>query len=502
MANMNDKGKRYMTEEERARAKAYEEYLSLREHRSSRDSRTGRTERSSIDSRAGRTERSSRNIKDDTLYGEYVARSSSRRTGEVRRDSGNYPGTAGRRKEETSYSTAGKDAKVRRRDPVAESGSRNKADKVSRKEKKAAVSGGGYGGSGGSNGGKKKRRKKKGRGLRAAVLIVGIVVLLLGGVIAAGLTVVKNTLDNVGRVELDEDLIGIDPRVDEQLSNYRNIALLGIDARNMSNDQNCRSDSMIVVSINKETNEIKMFSVYRDTLLDIGEGTPGLDKITHAYYYGGPTKSLYALNSNLDLNIKEVIVVNWKAVADAVDALGGLEIEIQQSEIQQMNKYIIDTANNIGGSKKQIEAPGKQTLNGVQAVTYARIRKDAATGDYRRNERMKIVVKAAFEKAKTMDYSQLKKITKEVLPEIKTNMSSADMLGMMFKINSYDMTSSTVGWPYVVKGWSSGGWYGPPVTLTSNVVKLHEEFFDQQNYEPTAHVQEVSSRISAKTGYY
>ena len=490
MANMNDKGKRYMTEEERARAKAYEEYLSLREHRSSRDSRTGRTERSS------------RNIKDDTLYGEYVARSGSRSAGAGGRNSGSYQGSAGRRNDETSYSTAGKDAKVRRRDPVAESGSRNKADKVPRKEKKATASGGGYGGSGGNNGGKKKRRKKKGRGLRAAVLVVGIVVLLLGGVIAAGLTVVKNTLDNVGRVELDEELIGIDPRVDEQLSNYRNIALLGIDARNMSNDQNCRSDSMIVVSINKETNEIKMFSVYRDTLLDIGEGTPGLDKITHAYYYGGPTKSLYALNSNLDLNIKEVIVVNWKAVADAVDALGGLEIEIQQSEIQQMNKYIIDTANNIGGSKKQIEAPGKQTLNGVQAVTYARIRKDAATGDYRRNERMKIVVKAAFEKAKTMDYSQLKKITKEVLPEIKTNMSSADMLGMMFKINSYDMTSSTVGWPYVVRGWSSGGWYGPPVTLTSNVVKLHEEFFDQQNYEPTAHVQEVSSRISAKTGYY
>ena len=495
MANMNNEGKRYMTEEERARAKAYEEYLSLREHRSSRDSRTAGVDR---------TERSSRNIKDDTLYGEYVARSSSRSAGAGGRNSGSYQGSAGRRNDETSYSTAGKDAKVRRRDPVAKSGSRNKADKVPRKEKKAVASGGGYGGSGnnGSNGGKKKRRKKKGRGLRAAVIIVGVVVLLLGGVIAAGLTVVKNTLDNVGRVELDEELIGIDPRVDEQLSNYRNIALLGIDARNMSNDQNCRSDSMIVVSINKETNEIKMFSVYRDTLLDIGEGTPGLDKVTHAYYYGGPTKTLYALNSNLDLNIKEVIVVNWKAVADAVDALGGLEIEIQQSEIQQMNKYIIDTAKNIGGSKKQIEAPGKQTLNGVQAVTYARIRKDAATGDYRRNERMKIVVKAAFEKAKTMDYSQLKKITKEVLPEIKTNMSSADMLGMMFKINSYDMTSSTVGWPYVVRGWSSGGWYGPPVTLTSNVVKLHEEFFDQQNYEPTAHVQEVSSRISAKTGYY
>lgn len=301
-------------------------------------------------------------------------------------------------------------------------------------------------------------------------------------------------------MSLDPDMIGINAQVDEELKNYRNIALLGIDARDMTSDSGVRSDAIIIVSINKETGEIKMFSVYRDTLLKLGDDV-GLDKITHAYYYGGPTKVLYTLNKNLDLNIKEVVVVNWKAVADTVDALGGLDIEIQESEINEMNKYIQDTYRNIGGSNKKIESAGMQTLNGNQAVTYARIRKDAATGDYRRNERMKIVVKATFDKAKTMDTKAIKKISNEILPMIKTNMTTGDMMSMAMKLPSYSMTDS-VGWPYTVRDWNGGAFYGPPVTLNSNVTQLHEEFFAQDGYVPTEDVQSISESISAKTGYY
>ena len=405
------------------------------------------------------------------------------------------------------------------RKPIARKGRVNKADKLTRAEKKARkkaqkedafFADGGNGGNGGNGSGgdgfdggskKRKKKKKKGRGLKIALIIVLILVLGIGGVIAAGLTVVKNTLDNVGRIELDTDLIGINPQVDSDLRNYRNIALLGIDARDMSSDENVRSDAIIIASINKETNEIKMFSIYRDTMLDLGDNSPGLDKVTHGYFYGGPTKMLYAINKNLDLNVKEVVVVNWKSVADTVDALGGLDINIKDSEIKEMNKYIQDTYKNIGGSNAKIETAGKQTLNGNQAVTYARIRKDAVDGDYRRNERMKIVVKAAFKKAAKMDPKALKKISNEILPEIKTNMSSADMMDMVLKLNSYEMTDS-VGWPYDVGSWSSGGWYGPPVTLSSNVTKLHEQFFGQEGYTPTQDVQNISKRISAKTGLY
>ncbi len=456
---------RYKSEEQIAREQAYQEYLSLRENRSNRGNY----------------------IKDDTLYGSYIPR----------RKNAEPADELAYMDHEPVRHRAPEPKSNKRREPMAEAGSKNRADKPTRSEIKEAKKAGKTGGNG-SNGGKK---KKKGKGLKITLIIVLVLVLGLGGAIVGVLAVATSTLNNVTKVELDPATIGIDPAVDEQLSNYRNIAVLGIDARNMSDDSGSRSDSIIIASINRETNEIKMFSVYRDTMLDLGDDV-GLDKVTHGYYYGGPTKMLYTLNHNLDLNIKEVVVVNWKAVADLVDAVGGVEVEIQESEIQQMNKYIINTQKHIGGSKELIEAPGKQTLNGVQAVTYSRIRKDAATGDYRRNERMKIVVKAVFEKCKSMDYKTIKKISKEIMPEIKTNMSSADMLGMMLKLNTFDMTSSTTGWPYNVRGWTGNAWYGPPVTLSSNVSQLHEEFFEQTEYTPTQAVQDISAAISAKTGYY
>lgn len=488
--------------EQRAKEQAYQEYLRLRENRSS--------DRGHY-------------VKDDDLYGAYfqsgksggnkgTSRGSSLSGNDYyvseskrarRSDINSEPYRSGSSVDNTPYGNSQMrkqrhradlererylEERARGKKSIARPGRKNKDDMdiMSGDEKKAA--------------GKFGKRRKNGRGLKVALLVVLILVLGIGGVIAAGFTVVKNTLDNVGRVELDPDMIGINPQVDSDLRNYRNIALLGIDARDMTNDQDVRSDAIIVASINKETNEIKMFSVYRDTYLDLGDDV-GLDKVTHSYYYGGPTKVLYSLNKNLDLNIKEVVVVNWKSVADTVDALGGLDIEVQESEINEMNKYIQDTYKNIGGSNAKIESAGMQTLNGNQAVTYARIRKDAVTGDFRRNERMKIVVQAAFEKAKSMDTKALKKISNEILPDIKTNMTSADMMGMIMKLTSYKMTDS-VGWPYDHSDWNSGAYYNIPTTLKSNVSRLHEEFFGQEDYEPTQDVQSISESISVRTGYY
>lgn len=464
-----------MDKEQRAKEQAYAEYLALRENKSSRGNY----------------------VKNDDLYGSYFSGSSHsskpKQTSEHRGGSiDDTPYGASQMRRDSQARQAEREeylamrASEKGKKPIARKGQHNKADE----DKPSKRHGGAKAG--------KKGKKKKGRGLKIALLVVLILVIGIGSIVAAGLVVVKNTFDNVGRVELDPDLIGINPQVDSELRNYRNIALLGIDARDMSDDKEVRSDAIIIASINKETNEIKMFSVYRDTYLYLGEDV-GLDKITHSYYYGGPTKVLYTLNKNLDLNIKEVVVVNWKSVADAVDALDGLDIEIQKSEIKEMNKYIIDTYNNIGGSDELIEAPGMQTLNGNQAVTYARIRKDAVTGDYRRNERMKIVVKAAFDKALQMKPKAIKKISGEILPEIKTNMSTADMMGMALDLTSYTMTDS-VGFPYETRDWSSGAFYGVPATLESNVSQLHEQFFAQESYSPTQEVCDISRRISQKTG--
>jgi len=449
---------RYKSNEQRAREQAYQEYLKLRESSSSRGNY----------------------VKDDTLYGAYFPKG---HDNDLRPSSHGTPygNSEMRRNQEKSARDQYLEERARTKgEQIAKPGRVNKADK----DKPV----------------KKRKKKKSGRGLKAATAVVLILVLVITGTVFAGIAIAKNTLDNVGRIKIDPDAIGINPEVDEELSNYRNIALLGIDSRDMDSDSGVRSDAIIIASINEETGEIKLFSVYRDTMLHLGDDV-GLDKVTHAYYYGGAEKVLYTLNKNLDLNIKEVAVVNWKAVADTVDALGGIEIEILDSEISEMNKYIHDTQNNIGGSDEEIEKAGKQTLNGVQAVTYARIRKDALTGDYRRNERMKIVVKATFEKAMQMDVSTLKTISNDILPQIKTNMSSRDMLGLVMNIASYEMTDS-VGWPYVTRGWTGAAWYGPPVTLNSNVTQLHEEFFAQPEYVPTDDVQSISGNISATTGYY
>ncbi len=460
------------SDEQRAREKAYQEYLSLRENNPSRGGY----------------------VKNDDLYGSYFSDNRS----SLYNHENSYVGLS---IDDTPYGAS--EMRRKNKEKIARQGRVNKADvdkpsqeRNLRAEYEAAR----------LESGKprkrsdKKKKKKSGRSLRVAFIIVLILVLGIGGVMAAGITIVKNTLDNVGRVELDPALIGINPAVDEQLSNYRNIAVLGIDARDMSNDAGVRSDAIIIASINKETGEIKLFSVYRDTMLDLGDDV-GLDKITHAYYYGGPTKVLYTLNKNLDLNIKEVVVVNWKSVADVVDALGGIDVKIEDSEINELNKIINHTAGVIGGSSEDVTSSGKQTLNGNQAVAYARIRKDAATGDYRRNERMKIVVKATFNKAMEMDVKALRKISNDILPGIKTNMSSRDMMGMIMDLTSYQMTDS-IGWPYTTRGWTGNAWYGPPVTLNSNVVQLHEELFGQEGYQPTDDVSNISSRISATTGYY
>lgn len=345
---------------------------------------------------------------------------------------------------------------------------------------------------------RKPKKKKKGK-VRRIIVIVLLLLLLLA---AAGVMAVMGLMDKVGDLEIDSSNLGIDPQVAEDLKDYQNIALLGIDARDMDDYENCRTDAIIILSLDKKNDTIRQISVYRDTYLHVNDQY-GYDKITNVHAYEGTTGTLHSLNENMDLNIEEAVVVNWKAVADVVDGLGGIDVKIRKSEISEMNKYIRDTQKNIGGSKKKIKKAGMQTLNGNQAVTYARIRKDSAKGDYRRNERMKIVVSATVEKAKQTNPFRLHQIASEVLPEIKTNMSSGSLMKVMMSFISGDMTDST-GWPFETQGWINynGAWCGPPVTLKSNVSKLHEKYFGQLDYEPTETVQEISAEISRRTGYY
>lgn len=341
---------------------------------------------------------------------------------------------------------------------------------------------------------KKKTSSKK----RVIKILLGIFITLLIIIIAAGGTAiwfVNNKMGKMNKVNINEAQIGISEN--ENLSEYRNVAIFGIDSRSSDYELGNRSDCIIIASINNNTHEIKLISVYRDTYMQI-EGY-GLDKITHAYSYGGPELAIKTLNENLDLNIKEFVTVNFDAVADAVDALGGIKMEITSAEVKYINDYIDETSKVTGKKSKHITSSGLHVLDGVQAVAYSRIRYTSG-GDYKRTERMRDVITAMIEKVKTKSVSQINTIADRVLPQVYTNLSMTDLISMIPAVASFNVGES-VGWPYETKGITLDRWYGVPVTLQSNVEKMHKEAFSDNNYEIPSKVKTISDKIINKTGY-
>ncbi|MGN0681958.1 MAG: LCP family protein [Candidatus Fimisoma sp.] len=278
---------------------------------------------------------------------------------------------------------------------------------------------------------------------------------------------------------------------------YYNILLLGVDSRDMDNLEGTRSDAIMIVSINEETNDVKILSVYRDTFLKMGD-TSTYDKITHACAYGGPEMTMRSLNQAMDLNISNYVVVNFKAVADLVDAVGGIEVNVEDYEIQQLNKYTIETANNIGREEYSlVESAGLQTLEGVQAVSYGRIRKGVGD-DFKRTERMRTVISLVMDKMKEMSFKDIKKIIKMMTPQVQTNLSKTNILALGIRLPQYNIIG-TDGWPYHVStGYVGGVSYVFPSDLLQNVMELHQKFFKQDDYQPSSQVYEISSTIHQK----
>ena len=346
----------------------------------------------------------------------------------------------------------------------------------------------------------KEKRKKKKIILKVilVILITLLVIVLAAG--AAAWTFINGKLGQLKTETIDINNIGISDEVREELQDYRNIALLGIDSRADDYGTGNRSDCIIIASLNQKTGNIKLISVYRDTYVYVMEnGTKRLDKITHAYSYGKAENALKSLNEALDLNIKEYVTVNFDAVVAAVDALGGVTIEIDSSELNYINDYIDATSQSSGIKSKHISKTGRQTVDGVQAVAYSRIRYTSG-GDYKRTERMRTVVEAMMKKAKTLSIGQLNSFANTILPRISTNITSGDILGLIPSLASMSVDES-IGWPYETKGITLDRWYGIPVTLESNVKKLHQDVFGQEDYEPSETVKEMSNAIIKKTGY-
>lgn len=343
----------------------------------------------------------------------------------------------------------------------------------------------------------KKQGKKKRKWLKVLGIILLVIILILGILIGAGYVYITDKLGKMNTVELDESQLGITAEASTKLAKYRNVAIFGVDSRADDYGQGNRSDCIIIASINNESKEVRLVSVYRDTYVNI-QGH-GLDKITHAYSYGEAPLAINTLNTNLDLNISEFVTVNFDSVSDAVDELGGVTINIENEEIKYINDYIDATAKITHKTANHITSAGKQTLDGVQAVAYSRIRYTAG-GDYKRTERMRNVIEAMTNKLKTKNVMEINNFLDAILPKVYTNISQKTIMSMIPDMISYKISTS-IGWPYQTKGITLDRWYGIPVTLESNVTKLHQELFDDPNYTLPDSIKTTSDSIIKKTGY-
>lgn len=342
--------------------------------------------------------------------------------------------------------------------------------------------------------------KKKNKGLKIFLRVLIVIIVIILGIAIAGYSFVHSKLSKMKTEYIDKTAIGISEEAKDSLKGYRNIALLGIDSRADDYGTGNRSDCIIIASINEKTKEVKLLSVYRDTYVYVTEnGNKKLDKITHAYSYGGAQNTLKSLNEALDLNITEYVTVNFDAVIAAVNALNGVEIDITSEELKYINDYIDATSQSSGVKSSHLSKAGRQTVDGVQAVAYSRIRYTAG-GDYKRTERMRTVVTAMAKKAKTLNIGQLNKLADEILPRVSKNIENNDIIALIPSALSFDITER-LGWPYNVKGISTTAWYGVPVTLESNVIRLHKELFGQEDYKVSETVKEMNDAIIKKTGY-
>ena len=347
----------------------------------------------------------------------------------------------------------------------------------------------------------RRRRRKRGNwflrlsiGKKVAVCLLGVLICL----IASGVIYVSAKLNKLNTEDIPKKNIAVNDLEEGVGEGFTNFALFGSDSRAAGADEGTRTDCIIVASLNNKTREVKMVSVYRDSLLDIGEGT--LNKCNGAYSHGGAKQAIDMLNTNLDLEIEDYVTVDFAAISDVIDLLGGVEIEVSEVELPYLNKFLGETAQVAGKKANPVTKAGMQTLDGVQATTYARIRSTKG-GDFKRAERQRYVIEKMVEKALKADLATINKIIDVVLPKIKTSLSATEILNYAKSFNKYTL-GDNIGFP-IEKTTDTLPGLGSvviPVTLESNVVQLHEFLYGEEDYQPSSKVQSISSKLQKKVG--
>lgn len=281
---------------------------------------------------------------------------------------------------------------------------------------------------------------------------------------------------------------------------YYTVAVFGVDSRDGNVEKGALSDVNMIVNVDRESGDIQLISIYRDMYSMIDEDGK-FHKFNQAYVEGGPEQALETLNRNLDLDIKDYITVNWKAVIDAINILGGVDLEITDAEFKYMNSFIAKTVEATGVGSYELEHAGMNHLDGVQAVAYARLR--LMDTDFNRTERQRKVVSLAFDKAKNANFSTLYSILVAVLPQTSTNVGIDNLIPFAKDISKYHL-SETTGFPFDkdTKKMHKRD-YVVPITLKSNVIALHDMLYGKipgYSYTPSETLVKISNKIIKDTG--
>lgn len=334
---------------------------------------------------------------------------------------------------------------------------------------------------------------KKNRKWVIAIAAVFLAVLAIAvSFIAYGYRLLNST-QKIPGVEIKEmPNENISQEAEEAMEGYWTIALFGVDSRDGNLDKGTLSDVEMICNIDRKTGEIRLVSVYRDTFLNINQKNR-YDKINQAYLQGGAKQAISALQENLDLKFDDYATFNWKAVADAINILGGIDIEITKDEFRLINGFITETVESTGIPSSHLKSAGLNHLDGVQAVAYARLRK--LDTDFKRTERQRTVIKLAMEKARNADWAVINNIIVTVLPQISTSVYTDDIIPMARNIKRYHL-GNTGGFPFEHSGAVIDGKDCViPESLESNVTELHEFLFGSIGYTPSKRVQEISNKI-------
>lgn len=376
-------------------------------------------------------------------------------------------------------------------------------------------------------------KRKNRRKLIIFIFEVVIILIMLVALWAAshisgeGPTIVKITPEEL---EIPQEIQEAKEQGESTMLGYRNIALFGVDATTEKEvEKNSRSDTIMIASINMDTHDIKLVSVYRDTYLNIGKSegqeSDTYTKCNAAYAKGGPARAIRMLNTNLDLDIEDFVTVGYNSLIDVVDGLGGVWVEIKKNEINYLNDYqasiVVQWKYGVKGSGENgeitaedlkvlkasdytpVKEAGYQLLNGLQAAAYCRIR--YVGNDFGRTERQRTVLKAIQDQALKADANTLLNVFNKVVGKVYTSLTKDEMLEMLNIITDFKIVDES-GFPrdgqFTTGNIGASGNCIVTLDLEKSVVWLHQFLFDDEDYQVTEGVRDRAEMIKSRTQKY